>query len=67
MSNFEKTELSARAASVMQERIGLVSAHMFKQYQEYQQANNNTTEVFLRIVENTRIVVELLKQSFHSK
>ena len=67
MSNFEKMEISARSASVIQERINLVSTHMYKQYLEYQQANNNTTQVFLRLVEYARTVVECLKQSFSTR
>ena len=62
--NFEDLETSARKSAVIQERMSLVSSHMYKQFLEYQQSNANTAELFDKMVENMALTVEYLKQSF---
>lgn len=62
--NFEDIETTARKASVIQERMSLVSSHMYKQFLEYQQSNANTVALFDKMVENMALTVEYLKQSF---
>ncbi len=62
--NFEDIETTARKSSVIQERMSLVSSHMYKQFLEYQQSNANTSVLFDKMVENMAITVEYLKQSF---
>ncbi len=62
--NFEDIETTARKSSVIQERMSLVSSHMYKQFLEYQQSNANTAFLFDRMVENMALTVEYLKQSF---
>ena len=62
--NFEDIETTARKASVIQERMSLVSSHMYKQFLEYQQSNANTAALFDKMVENMALTVEYLKQSF---
>ena len=62
--NFEDIETTARKASVIQERMSLVSSHMYKQFLEYQQSNANTATLFDKMVENMALTVEYLKQSF---
>jgi hypothetical protein len=47
--------------------MGLVSSHMYKQFLEYQQANNNTIVLFEKMVENMALTVEYLKQSFSTR
>ena len=65
--NFDNLEMSLRKSSVIQERVSLVSTHMYKQFLDYQHATMNTNEMFLRMVEHLQEVVELLKQSFSSR
>ncbi len=67
MSSFDNLDASTRIASVIQERINLVSTHMYKQYLEYEQSTVNTKDVFLRIIENAGVTVEYLKQSFAAR
>ncbi len=66
-SNFEDLETSARKSAVIQERMSLVSSHMYKQFLEYQQSNANTAILFDKMVENMALTVEYLKQSFTSR
>ena len=63
-SNFDDLETTARKSSVIQERMSLVSSHMYKQFLEYQQSNANTAILFEKMVENMALTVEYLKQSF---
>lgn len=65
--NFDNLETSARKVSVIQERMGLVSSHMYKQFLEYQQSNANTAVLFDKMVENMALTVEYLKQSFTTR
>ena len=62
--NFDDLETTARKSSVIQERMSLVSSHMYKQFLEYQQSNANTVVLFEKMVENMALTVEYLKQSF---
>lgn len=65
--NFDNLETSIRKSSVIQERVNLVSTHMYKQFLDYQHASLNTNEVFLRMIDDLQAVVETLKQSFSSR
>ena len=65
--NFNDIETTARRSAIIQERMGLVSSHMYKQFLEYQQANNNTAVLFEKMVENMALTVEYLKQSFSTR
>lgn len=62
--SFDNLEASMRKTSVIQERINLVSTHMYKQFLEYEQAAFNTQETFVHIIENTKITIDYLKRSF---
>ena len=53
--------------SVIQERINLVSTHMYKQYLEYQQSSENTKDVFFKMIDNAKSITEYLKQSFAAR
>lgn len=66
-SNFDDLETTARRSSVIQERISLVSSHMYKQFLEYTQSNANTAVLFDKMVENMALTVEYLKQSFTAR
>ena len=56
-----------RKSSVIQERMNLVSTHMYKQFLEYQHSNVNMAEMFLKMIENMQTTVEYLKQSFTAR
>ena len=60
-------ETSIRKSSVIQERINLVSTHMYKQFLEYQRSTMNAAETFLKIADNMQATVEYLKQSFAAR
>ena len=65
--NFNNTETSFRKSSLIQERIGLVSTHMYKQFLDYQHATLNTTEIFAEMIDNLKVIADSLKQSFASR
>ena len=65
--NFNNTETSFRKSTLIQERIGLVSTHMYKQFLDYQHATLNTTEIFAELIENLKAIADSLKQSFASR
>ena len=65
--NFNNMETSFRKSTLIQERIGLVSTHMYKQFLDYQHATMNTTEIFYEMIDNLKAIVDSLKQSFSSR
>ncbi len=65
--NFNNLETTARKSAVIQERMSLVSSHMYKQFLEYQQSNANTAVLFDKMVEDMVLTVEHLKQSFTTR
>ena len=65
--SFDNSETSARKSALIQERIGLVSTHMYKQFLDYQHANVNTNEIFSRMLDNLQIVADTLKEAFSSR
>ena len=65
--NFNNSETSFRKSSLIQERIGLVSTHMYKQFLDYQHATMNTTEVFAEMIDNLKAISDSLKQSFAAR
>ena len=65
--NFNNTETSFRKSTLIQERIGLVSSHMYKQFLDYQHATLNTAEIFAEMIDNLKAIAESLKQSFAAR
>ncbi len=65
--NFNNSETAIRKSSLIQERIGLVSTHMYKQFLDYQHATMNTTEIFSEMIDNLKAIADSLKQSFSSR
>lgn len=65
--SFDNLETSIRKSSVIQERINLVSTHMYKQFLEYQHSIMNTQEIFIKIADNMQATVDYLKQSFSAR
>jgi 5'-deoxynucleotidase YfbR-like HD superfamily hydrolase len=66
-NSFDNLETSIRKSSVIQERINLVSTHMYKQFLEYQRSTMNSSEMFVKIADNMEATVEYLKQSFSAR
>ena len=65
--SFDNTEMNFRKDALIQERVGLVSTHMFKEFLDYQNATLHATEVFNEIIEDLKSIVESLKKSFASR
>ena len=65
--SFDNTDVNFRKDSLIQERVGLVSTHMYKQFLDYQNATINTAEVFNEIIQDLKSIVESLKKSFSSR
>lgn len=65
--SFDNSETSSRKSALIQERVGLVSTHMYKQFLDYQHATVNTNEIFTRMVDNLQEVCEILKEAFSSR
>lgn len=65
--SFDNSETSARKSALIQERVGLVSTHMYKQFLDYKHANINTNEIFTRMIDNLQIVADNLKEAFSSR
>ncbi len=66
-NSFDNLETSIRKSSVIQERINLVSTHMYKQFLEYQRSTMNASETFVKILDNLESTIEYLKQSFGAR
>lgn len=65
--SFDNSETSARKSALIQERVGLVSTHMYKQFLDYQHATINTNEIFLGMAANLQDVIDTLKEAFASR
>ena len=65
--SFNNSETSMRMSSLIQERIGLVSTHMYKQFLDYQHSTMNTTEIFVEMINDLKAIRDSLKQSFASR
>ncbi len=66
-NNFDNQDLSLRKSSIIQERISLISTHMYKQYLEYEKSMLNMNDVFSKMKDNLEIIIDSLKQSFASR
>lgn len=65
--SFNNSETAIRKSSLIQERVSLVSTHMYKQFLDYQHSTINTTEIFSEMINNLKEIAESLKQSFSSR
>lgn len=65
--SFDNSETASRKSALVQERVGLVSTHMYKQFLDYQHATINTNDIFVKIIENVQDVIEILKEAFSSR
>ena len=62
--NFDDIEMTSRKSAVIQERMYLVSNHMYKQFAEYQKSNANTAVIMDKMAEYAKLAAEYFKQSF---
>ena len=65
--SFDNSETATKKDIVIQERVELVSTHMYKQFLDYQHATVNMNEIFSRMADCLNIVSDNLKQSFSSR
>lgn len=65
--NFDNSETSSRKSELVQERVGLVATHMYKQFLDYQHAIVNSSEIFARMIEELTDVTGILKEAFASR
>ncbi|MBR1680988.1 hypothetical protein IJ707_04265 [bacterium] len=65
-NNFNNSD-SFRNSPMVKERVSLISAHMYKQFCDYQHANENTGIIFAAMAETAKDFTENLKQSFASR
>lgn len=65
--NFNNSENAFRKSSLIQERIGLVSSHMYKQFLDYQHATMNSAEFFVEMLDGLKDISTTLKQSFSAR
>lgn len=56
-----------RKSSVIQERMNLVSTHMYKQFLDYQNSCALTNEMFIKMLDVLELTLESLKKSFASR
>ena len=65
--SFDNSETATKKDIVIQERVELVSSHMYKQFLDYQHSTVNTNDIFSRMIDCLNIVADNLKQSFSSR
>ena len=65
--SFDNSETAVKKDIVIQERVELISSHMYKQFLDYQHATVNTNDIFVRMVECLELISDNLKQSFSSR
>jgi len=65
--SFDNSETATKKDIVIQERVELVSSHMYKQFLDYQHSTVNMNDIFTRMVDCLELVSNNLKQSFSSR
>ena len=65
--SFDNSETATKKDIVIQERVDVVSSHMYKQFLDYQHATVNTNDIFARMVDCLELVCENLQQSFSAR
>ncbi len=65
--SFDNSETATKKDIVIQERVELISTHMYKQFLNYQHSTVNMNEIFSRMIECLTIASENMKQSFSSR
>ena len=65
--SFDNSETATKKDIVIQERVELVSSHMYKQFLDYQHSTVNTNNVFSKMIDCLELVSNNMKQSFSSR
>ena len=65
--SFDNSETATKKDIVIQDRVELLSTHMYKQFLNYQHATVNTNDIFSRMIDCLNIVSDNMKQSFSSR
>ena len=65
-SNFGNSD-NSKNSPIIKERVSLISAHMYKQFCDYQHANENSSLIFASMAENIKDFTDNLRQSFASR
>lgn len=65
--SFDNSETATKKDIVIQERVDLISTHMYKQFLDYQHSTVNTNEIFARMIDCLNIVADNMTQSFQSR
>ena len=65
--SFDNSETATKKDIVIQERVEIVSSHMYKKFLDYQHCTVNTNDIFARMIDCLDIVANNLKQSFSSR
>lgn len=65
-NNFGNSD-NSKNSPIIKERVSLISAHMYKQFCDYQHANENSSVIFAAMAESIKDFTDNLKQSFASR
>ena len=65
-SNFGNSD-NSKNSPIIKERVSLISAHMYKQFCDYQHAKENSSLIFASMAENIKDFTDNLRQSFASR
>lgn len=65
--SFDNSETATKKDIVIQERVGLISSHMYKQFLDYQHSTVNSNEIFGKMIDCLELVADNLQQSFSSR
>lgn len=65
--SFDNSETATKKDIVIQERVELVSSHMYKQFLDYQNSTVNTNNIFSKMVDCLELVSDNLIKSFSSR
>ncbi|MBR1907307.1 hypothetical protein IJ818_00015 [bacterium] len=65
-NNFDNSD-NFRNSPIIKERVSLISAHMYKQFCDYQHANENSSEIFANMAATAKDFTENIKQSFAAR
>ncbi len=63
----DSLDKTVRKSAVIQERMGLISSHMYQQFLDYKQSTANMLEAFDKIAENASMTIDYFKESFASR
>lgn len=65
--SFDNSETATKKDIVIQERVELVSSHMYKQFLDYQNSTVNMNNIFSKMIECLELVSDNMKKSFSSR